>query len=183
MLQLTLCGTLCSDFNFSFKRFRPKKTIQSEIQSIIHDISRLLSFNQSYIQSHLLNKIIQFTNSEYGLIVKPSESNFRIKYACSTFDISDVNKRFFEDTDLYEDMFLLKRPFLDNRQNLRYPSMKRILSIPIVSPENHKLIAILILCNKIEPYTKKDIFNLQLILTHFNYLFLNDCFHPSSSSP
>lgn len=178
MLQFTLCGTLCSDVQFSFQGFRCDRK-KDDVEMIIQDISKILSINQTYIHSHLLNKIVQFTSSEYGLIGKPSEHDFTIKFAYTNHVIRDIEKRCFEDTDLHEDIYL-KRPFIDNHYHSKYPMIKRMISIPIVS--SNKLVAVIILCNKIQPYTKKDIINIRTILNHFNYLFLNNCFkYPISS--
>lgn len=172
MLQLTLCGTLCSEVNLSWKGFKKKK--KSVIQIITQDISKLLSSNTPYIHYHVLNKLIQLTNSEFGIIGKPTENSTFIKYAQSHYTIDDIEKRIF-DTHIIEDIYTLKKPYVDNKFFVQYPTIKRMLCIPIMS-ETRKIVAVLILCNKLKSYSKKEIIEIQMILNQFNYLFINTCF-------
>ena len=74
--------TLCENLNISKltcrciskdKKHGKKKSKNSITDTIIDDINQLLvdsEFNRNYICTHILNKIVQLTNSEYGLLMQ-----------------------------------------------------------------------------------------------------------------
>lgn len=178
MIQLTLCGTLCNDFSLTamFGRRSGRKR-KKKLISIIDELSNILTNSkQQYIHHHILNKIVQITGSEYGILSKPlqeTDSHF-IKYASTNVITNDVETRCIQDNDIYEDVFELKIPYIDNRNSNRYPTIKRMIVYPIII--HNQVQAVLILCNKYSSYTKQDIHCIQQIIHTFIYVFINRCF-------
>lgn len=157
----------------------PKK-INQDVQIVLSDLNILLDnveFDNSFSCIHLLNKIIQITESEFGFIaVLTNNSTELVGHTITDFAWNEETQKFFIDNSQ-----LLKFPInnpcfktvLDKKEAISidnpksflangHPKIKRILCVPIFN--NSEIIGLIGLCNKFEKYTKKDIKNTSYIL-------------------
>lgn len=175
------------------------KSHKSITDEIIEDINQLLidsKFNKMYISTHIINKLVQLTNSEHGMLLQvkyniDNEPELHSK-AITNIAWNLASRKFYskyiENENLvfkniknttfgnifYSSKVVIKNDYnVQNNNNLPdgHPPIKRFLGIPVKI--GNKVIAIIALCNKIKPYKKKDITTIQILLNIFGYLLIN----------
>ena len=157
------------------------RKLNRDVQIVLSDLNILLDdedFDNSFSCIHLLNKIIQITESEFGFIaILTEDSTELVGHTITDFAWNETTQKFFIDNTA-----ILKFPMdnpcfksvLDKKEAVvtdnpksflpeGHPTIKRLLCVPIFNGDN-EIIGIIGLCNKFERYTKKDIKNTLYIL-------------------
>lgn len=162
-----------------------RKTYESIM--ILKDIDNLLNdeeFDNSFISLHLLNKLVQLTESEFGFIMLldhnhlyghtitdfawNKESQFIMLENISSLKIH-INHPSFRDCINNRSSTIVKDPvsFLPEG----HPNIKHMLCVPII--DDTIFIGLLCVCNKFDSYSKKDIKNSECILNSSNEIIKN----------
>ncbi len=196
-LNFNLCGSLCENLFLTFKccKQAEKKSVDKDIKYVIDDINLLLAgptFSKKFICSHILNKLVQLTGSEYGFIGKIVEekskpvlytyaiTNIAWNAASHKFFIDHVNSSLrFENMDtLFGEVITSGKYKIINKYDATrnilpdgHPLTKRFLGVPSI--KGGKSVAFLGVCNKIGKYTKKDVNKVSRILDILAYLFID----------
>lgn len=199
-LNLILCDNLelpaeCCTPTKSKKSKGSKVNNTTDI--ILDDINQLLmdsNFNRNYICTHILNKLVQLTQSEYGLILhvrkvqgsielhtqsitnmawNAASKNFFVKHIDNPLIFKNVEDLLFGEilkekrATMYNDYSKLERDFLPSG----HPLIKRFLGIPVIV--GGEPILILGVCNKLKRYRKKDIESVEKLMNVLAYLFID----------
>lgn len=164
---------------------------------IIQDINQILvdsNFERDYICTHILNKLVQLTKSEYGLLMEVKTCNDNIElhaYGITNMAWNASSRKFYEkriDTPLifknldnlfFGDVVKSKDILICNNYNKKernilpkgHPPIKRFMGIPIVI--GGKPIIILGVCNKLNKYKKRDALPVKELMNILAYLFIN----------
>ena len=196
-LNLVLCENLSLPSKCICKWKREKKD-KSKVhtETIIQDVNRLLidsDFEREYICTHILNKLVQLTKSEYGLLMHVKECNGDVElhaHGITNMAWNSSSRKFFEsyidtplvfkniDNMLFGDVFSNKEVIIhndyskDKRSILPkgHPPIRRFMGIPILIGE--KPIMILGVCNKIHKFKKKDALQVKHLMNILAYLFI-----------
>lgn len=193
--------TLCENLNISKLTCKciskDNKKINTITDTIIEDINELLvdsEFNRNYICTHILNKIVQLTNSEYGLlmqVVHDEQNNIELhahgitnmawNFASREFYRQHIdNPLIFTNIDhlLFKDVIQYNKVIIENTYDTSrniiqkgHPPIKRFLGIP-VTIANHPILVVG-LCNKIQNYEKKDADKVNKLMNVLAYLFID----------
>lgn len=180
-INLAICDKLEAEGCFTFNFFgEKKKTINESIELIYDDLLVLLrseEFNNAYLFNYILNKTIQLIGAEYGMIVINDEETGSLRVKAMTniawnAVTEDLYHRFFFKKEalafpikdnLFEKMVQTSLPVIINnylkiKTNDRlpkgHPFIKRTILIPIIQAGKVKYA--ICMCNKINPFTKKD---------------------------
>jgi transcriptional regulator with GAF, ATPase, and Fis domain len=163
---------LCSDI-FSSKNTKEDSVI------VVDDLNILMKdedFDNDYICVHLLNKLVQITESEFGFITTLTNDQRLCGHTSTDFAWNELTKHIF-----VEEFSSLEFP-IDHPAFTRvlssekaciihdppsflpegHPTIKQILCIPI--KQESLIIGVLGVCNKFEKYSKQDIVNVQHVL-------------------
>ena len=205
-IQFTLCGQICDHINLpNFIKCGSKKTqTNKDVEQIIADINILLNdskFDRHYICTHILNKLVQITNSEYGFLGKIVEekdgqqslytyavTNIAWNAASQQFFVDHINNalKFENMNTLFGEVITTRKYKITNKYNQEerhilpdgHPMIKRFMGVPCVIGK--KPIIMLGVCNKLSKYTKKDVDNVSTILNILSYLFLDFSLEPKN---
>jgi len=195
--SLVLCESFTLPKKCIFKCNKKKKRVDDLTYTILDDINQLLvdsNFQRSYICTHILNKLVQLTKSEYGLLmqVKPIQGHLELHtYAITNMAWNYSSKEFFSkyisdplifknlNDILFGDVVFTKEVVVCNdykklkRKSLPkgHPPIKRFLGIPIVL--GGKPIMVLGVCNKLNKYVKADAERVENLMTVLAYLFID----------
>jgi GAF domain-containing protein len=190
--------SLCASFSLGdlLSCFRNRKRRQNKpnplVKILIDDINRRIShpsFDKKYVSHHLLNKLIQMTASEYGIISKVEQDGLHV-YAITNIAWDSSSYDFYNRFALQGDTLIFsnqqslfgtisssKNPAIVNEYNEKrnilphgHPPIQRFMGVPIVI--NGKTYVVVGLCNKITPYTKQDVKNVQGVMNTLLYLFV-----------
>ncbi len=175
MIQLVLCGSLCENFNFNFMRMQKKKA-ERKMEMVEKEMGVLLTEEYAHIQQHLLNKLVQFTKSEYGFIAKPiSDGTYKMEILAKTNDVTmDAEYRCFSDDTIQRTVLDELSVYIDNKQHKRFTLIQHFAVCPVVSKDH--LVAIVVLCNKKKAYTKKEMERVKRMAEKFSYVFTHQVF-------
>jgi len=190
-INITFCGQLCETFNIQ-NVFRRNKL---KLETIIKDINTLLgdeNFDKRHICVHILNKLIQITQSEYGFIGRILFENGN--YVLYTYAITNIawnaaSHQFFMDycnrslkfenmETLFGESIVSGKYTIVNRYDSSrnvlpkgHPRVKRFMGVPMLFGTER--ICFLGVCNKLSKYTKKDVNNVRYIMNLLSYLFID----------
>lgn len=174
MIQLNLFDNLCGEFHLHL--FSQKKKKLKQLDLIRQEITALLSDGAEYLHQHILNKIIQYTQSEFGFIAKPIKNViFDVdKFAETRFVTKPAEFRCITDCAVNEKTFKEGQIYIDNKLCKRYPEIKRFVVCPIMN--KGEMVAFIVLCNRYKVYKKKELIPLKEMLEEFSYIFTNQLF-------
>ena len=197
--SLVLCENLSLPEKCICKLNRRKKKKKNDVltDTILKDINQLLvdsKFERSYICTHILNKLVQLTKSEYGLLmqVKHMQGNIELHaYGITNMAWNSSSRDFFKqhienplifrdmDSVLFGEVVTTKEVLVCNdyqkQERLKlpkgHPPIKRFLGIPIVI--GGQPIMVLGVCNKLQKYKADDAFRVEKLMIILAYLFIN----------
>jgi len=165
-----------------FRRKKPKQ--KALLEEILKDINNLINndeFDNQFLSTHLLNKCVQITKSEYGFLgmikKKPHTDEKYLKTLAITniaWNLSSFEffKKFIQHDlcfyNLHQTIFgcsiLNQKATIINKYDTQrgvlpkgHPPVKRFLGVPII--KNGTVIAFIGLCNKLYDYSKKKDLN------------------------
>jgi len=196
-IQFSLCGSIFEKINLSstFNCFSSKN--KDKIQTIINDINILLANNDNnkeFICNHILNKIIQITNSEYGfigkIIIEDNElilqtyaiTNIAWNSASHQFYLDHLNHglRFTNMETLFGKVMTNNKSMIFNKYDTKrtvlpngHPLIKRFMGVVSNAQFDDHSVIMVGMCNKLENYNKKDVKNVQKLLDILAYLFID----------
>lgn len=196
------CGNLCDKCFITsggvkslIKKFSCRKDNDINIERIIKDLDRLLQdeeFDNKFICNHILNKLVQLTNSEYGFIGKIVETeNGSILHIYSFTNIAwnSASNEFYHEhynrnlyftnmNTLFGDTIKSgKYTICNNYDKSRnvlpsgHPLIHRFMAVP--SLVGGKCLIVAGFCNKFKKYTKKNAKDVEKILNLFSLLFID----------
>jgi len=189
-MNVSLCGNLCGSFKIPVDVSGAKIKRNKTVNRMFNDINLLLTdsdFDKKFICNHILNKIIQLTNSEYGFIGKVVDdvlytyaiSNIAWNAASHDFFVKNIesNLRFSDMNTIFGESIMTGTIKVVNKYDTErnvlpsgHPPIKRFLGVPMVI--GGKTIAFVGVCNKINKFTKKDGKNVSSLLSILSYLFI-----------
>lgn len=192
-LQFSLCNEFKLSDILSRITSKGKKKKSDLAKVVIHDINERISnpeFDKTYISNHILNKLIQLTCSEYGILGKVVNENELHAISISNVAWDAASFKFYNRFALQNGPFIFsnaqslfssiidtKKPVIINKyDNTRHvlpnghPDVKRFIGVPILIAESACIVVGL--CNKITKYTKQDIENIKQVLNTFIFLFI-----------
>ncbi len=175
MIELSLFNTLCSDFHIHIFPRRKKKLRRLEEMRI--EFTNFLADGVEYLHAHVLGKVVQYTQSEYGFIARPALGNvlFNVETFARTSEVTrDAEYRCVTDGVMNDKVFKDGQIYVDNKPSKRYPYIKRFAVCPIMN--KGEVVAFLVLCNRLKTYTKKDLQPVKELLDELTYIFTNDSF-------
>ncbi len=175
MIEFSLFNSLCSDLHIHIFPRRKKKLRRLEEMRL--EFTGLLADGVEHLHSHILNKVVQYTQSEYGFIARPATGNalFNVQIFARTSEVTrDAEYRCVTDDAMNEKVFKDGQTYIDNKSSKRYPYLKRFAVCPITN--KGELVAFLVLCNRIKTYTKKDLQPIKDLLEEITYVFTNNSF-------
>ena len=175
-------------------------SINALITQMTEDIQNLVcekSFNERYLGNHVLNRIVQATNSEYGFLGVMYEhegvmilntlsfsnvawnlasTEFFDNYRSSIKGGVEYIMRDLENT-LFGDVIKKKKPKLfNNYKQLNrnvlpsgHPPIRRFAGIPIML--NETVVTFIGLCNKTWDFTKKDVYLVEQLMKSITVTF------------
>jgi hypothetical protein len=177
--------------------FRRRVTSRDMVSIVVDDINSLLGephFDHKFIMSHLLNKMCQITNAEYGfigsIVYDEKEPPYLQTHAISNIAWNSVSHEFllqnlngnlrFEnlDTIFGEVMLFDKSIMINNYDQSRailpkgHPHIKRFMGIPYSFIQGRPVMMVG-LCNKIKKFNRKDAKNIKQILNIVSYLMVD----------
>lgn len=195
-VQFNLCGNLCEELNVkTIMNIFKKRNDKYKIQYVVNDINRLLadsSFDRNYICNHILNKLVQLTQSEYGFIGKIiheengpvlhtySITNIAWNASSQKFFLDHINTslRFENMNTLFGDVILSGKYKICNKYDMSrsilpagHPMVRRFMGVPCVLGDKNIIMAGF--CNKINKFVKKDVTKVTTILNILAYLFID----------
>jgi hypothetical protein len=196
-IQFSLCGSLFEKINITshFNCFRSKN--KNNIQTIIEDINILLANNENnreFICNHILNKLVQISNSEYGFIGKIVNENDEIilhTYAITNIAWNAASHQFYLDhlnhglrftnmETLFGKVMKNNKSMIFNKYDKSrtvlpkgHPLIKRFMGVVSNTKFHDHSVVMVGMCNKLENYNKRDVKNIQKILDLLAYLFIN----------
>lgn len=174
MIEISLFNSLCGEFTLNFMQRRKKK--MKQLDAMKKDIQILMTDGIEGLHQHVLNKVVQFTQSEFGFIAKPAGTTvFNIEMFAQTDHVTrDAEYRCITDSVIHEKVFKESKVFIDNKTSERYPLIKRFAAFPIV--HKGEPVAFIIVCNKFKTYKKKEIQPVKEMLEDIAYIFTNQLF-------
>lgn len=172
--------TLCNEFNVKFPTLPIMKRKKKQINEVLNSLISLIddpNFDNDFIHLHTLNKIVQLTKSEYGFIGKYYEDSLH-SLALSNIAWNSASKQFYkehidspmvfalhdnlydknEEITIYNDYSKLNRSVLPKG----HPPINRFAYIPIRA--KGKIVGCIGLCNRLTPYKRKQLVQLDPIL-------------------
>jgi len=179
-MSFSLCSNLTIDFNIKNLFKKSKRNLTLEICNDLIDLVNDTYVDNNYIDRHILNKIIQITNSEYGFIGKVIGDKIHTK-AITNIAWNMTSNEFYHnnrqhnmvfDTDktIFGCSVKQKSPKIfnkyDNKRKILpkgHPKIKRFMGVPLLN--KGEVIYFVGVCNKLTNYNKKDIINIQKILS------------------
>ncbi len=197
-ISITLCNYLFEKLDIS-KIFRKNKK-NVNLDEIIDDINILLAdenVERKFVCNHVLNKLIQLTNSEYGFIgriIKDERGNLALKTkAVSNMAWNSSSYEFWKDNTNHPMIFknmnthfgevitknksLIFNKYDKSRKKLPkgHPMVKRFVGIVSNTKYEGRSVLMVGLCNKSgkRGYTKNNIENVQKIIDVLSYLMIN----------
>jgi methyl-accepting chemotaxis protein len=194
-IQFSLCGSLFEKINLSLNCFRSKS--KDKVQTIIEDINILLANNDNhreFICNHILNKIIQITNSEYGFIGKILKNNNQLilhTYSFTNIAWNASSHQFYLDhlnhgllftnmETLFGRVMKNNKSMIFNKYDIKrsflpkgHPIIKRFMGVVSNTKYNDHSVVMVGLCNKMENFNQTDIKNVEKILDILAYLFID----------
>ncbi len=161
-MNFQLCGNLTLSFPSSlFKKDDEKQP--KHIKTFLNSLDTKLE--KRYLYTHLLNKLVQMTKSEFGFIAKIHDHSLYICAATIIAQNAETASFFYQDfymKELPEDIFgvinLSERYQIDN--HVSYSNIHRMLN---VSCSNGKFVVVLY--NKTSKYSIEDANNVSQILS------------------
>jgi len=205
---MTFNLVLCENFTFPSFKCAGKHRNSKRKTSVINEINDLLSdpeFDRDFICTHVLNKLVQLTKSEYGFLGKvvyePDGSPILHTFAITNIAWNSSSQQFFLDhiqtklcftnmDTLFGDVILSGEPRLVNRYDATkragilphgHPPIKRFMGVPALVAG--RTIAMLGVCNKAGKYNKQDILNTSDLLSVLSYLFVDMSYDYSIAKP
>lgn len=167
------------------------KATKSDSSTILYDLNNLLKnddFDNTFLPTHVLNKIIQFTESEFGFIAFLNPKGELCGHTCSDFAWNDTIRELltnefnqlkfpmsysvFSTTITNQEVCIDKNPSSFLPQG--HPVIRQIMCAPIYIddseasdglPVRQGLVCV---CNKFEPYSKKNTKSLTTLLETIN---------------
>lgn len=191
-LQLPTSWKCCT----STKRKRPKG--DAVTSRVIQDINQLLvdsNFDRNYLCAHILNKLVQLTKSEYGILmqVKYDGENQMELHAHGITNMAwnyasrDFFTRHIDSNLVFKNLERLLFGEILNKQEVRivndypalgrnvllsgHPPIHRMMGIPIII--GGRPILFLSVCNKLKDYKLEDAQRAEWILSILSYLFID----------
>jgi hypothetical protein len=183
-------------FNVDTLNFFFKKRNIDYVALVIYDINCLLGephFDQRYVMSHLLNKMCQITQSEYGFIgsvLYDKKDPYLQTHAISNIAWNSVSHDFlqqningtlvFENLEtLVGDIMLGDECIIINKYDAQrkilpkgHPLIKRFMGVPYSFIPGRPIIMVG-LCNKIQKFSRTDNKNIKKILNVLSYLLVD----------
>jgi transcriptional regulator with GAF, ATPase, and Fis domain len=152
----------------------------------INDLFVASHFDRKYIYSHILNKLIQMTQSESGFIGRKIEDENGLP-ALHVESITEItwnalseykkplifrNLHSLIGKTLLSEQILVQNTYQPSDINLPsgHPILKRLMLLPIMI--GNEMVGMIGLANKVEPYNKHDEADLLAILSVVSYLFV-----------
>ena len=178
-MSFTLCNSFTVDLNIKNLFKNKKNNLTLEVCNDLIDLINDEHVDNNYIDRHILNKIIQITNSEYGFIGKVIGDKLHTK-AITNIAWDEASYKFYMknrehnmvfDTDktIFGCSVKEKKPKIFNKyDNNRkvlpkgHPRIKRFMGVPLINKGN--VIYFVGVCNKLTNYNKTDVKNIQKIL-------------------
>lgn len=173
-MNFSLCVNFSPKFEWFKDAFKSKKN--GLVEAVTNDLVSLIkdkNVDNVYIDSHILNKLIQITGSEYGFIgyidgdtlqttcitnIAWNESSFEFfsKNVDSNLEFPIKRSVFFGQSILDKVPIIVNR-YDESRRILPpgHPIIKRFIGYPVISGDCVKYFVGL--CNKFEKYKKSDI--------------------------
>lgn len=175
-MNFSLCTNFSPEFKWSKIRshFKSKKT--NIVETVTNDLIALIHdqyVDNKYIDSHILNKLIQITGSEYGFIgyidgdILQTTSITNIAWNKASFDFfkSNMNHNLqfpISRRVFFGESILDKKPIFVNKYKISrnilppgHPLIKRFLGFPVTSGD--RVMYFVGLCNKLSNYNKSDL--------------------------
>jgi len=183
--------SLCNTFNINLPSFKRRQ----KINTITRDIKDLLSYEHiqhKYLFNHILNKIIQLTESEYGLIGRvefknkkthlshlalsniswnSSSNDFYRQYTANEIEFPCSSSSYL--MECIENQSTVFINTYDNRRDILpegHPDIKRCILMPIVVRES--CVALIAICNRIQKYNHQVEEDIQEVVNLIRVLFV-----------
>ena len=148
------------------------KKVDKDTSTIIMDLHMLMDdshFDDTYICVHLLNKLVQITESEFGFLTTMTDRHKLQGHTTTDFAWNEFTKHMFiKEFNSLELSYQhpVFKSVIDKQTACiihdppsflpsGHPTIKQMLCVPIYDGEH--MIGILSVCNKFEKYSNKDI--------------------------
>ena len=175
-----------------------KRKKEKYMTVLVEDINRIISsdyVDSTFVMTHILNKICQLVNAEYGFIGRieytaegvPQMYTYAISniaWNSASFDFYqahlDAPVMFNSADTLFGDAIKANKTVIVNSydpERLRlpagHPMIKRFMGVPFSFGNGSRPVCIAGLCNKLRKFDKVDALHVTKILNIVAYMFLN----------
>lgn len=148
------------------KKYFKRDNIENQLIALdLKSLYLSMKFDNIYLPFHIINKLVQITESEFGLLIVIQDEKLIIRNMTDISWNDESHKRLLNDKNNFEisidhsffrKCMENKNPIISNQWNYvpflppGHPAIKRMLLVPVIQKNN--LICMIGMCNKFNNY-------------------------------